>query len=168
MNSKEIELTLHEIHSLSFNDKDINIIMQLFYSMHIYKYIIKKIYISKSNRSNQFLIYNESRIFNSILIILNDNYNITTGNNIIIAKYYITKLNNIYLLGITYNIINYHFLNKPLDIKFYLLSDIINIICMNFINIKIYNIQCIVELLIEDHNLIKKDIKKKQNKCIIF
>ena len=93
MNSKEIELTLHEIHSLSFNDKDINIIMQLFYSMHIYKYIIKKIYISKSNRSNQFLIYNESRIFNSILIILNDNYNITTGNNIIIAKYYITKLN---------------------------------------------------------------------------
>jgi hypothetical protein len=163
MNSKEIELTLHDIHCLSFNDKDIQMIIKLFNSMHIYKYIIKKIYITKSNK---FLIYNESRIFNSILIILND-YNITT-NNTIVVKYYITRLNNIYLLGITYNIINYHCLNKPLDIKFYLLSDIINIICMNFINIKMYNIECIVELLIEDNNLIKKYIKKKKNKCIIF
>jgi hypothetical protein len=33
---------------------------------------------------------------------------------------------------------------------------------MNFINIKIYNIQCIVELLIEDNNSIKKNLKKKK------
>ena len=39
---------------------------------------------------------------------------------------------------------------------------------MNFINIKMYNIECIVELLIEDNNLIKKYIKKKKNNCIIF
>ena len=168
MNSKQIELTLYDIHSLTFNNKDINIIMQLLYSMHIYKYIIKKIYITNYNlesnkykyKNNKYLIYNESEIFNSILLILNN------------TKYYISKLNNIYLLGITYNIINDTYLNEPLDIKFYLLNDIINIICINFINIEIYNIQCIMDLIIKDNNNLKKKILKKKNifcdKCIII
>ena len=162
MNSKHIELTLHEIHSLTFNNKDINIIMQLLYSMHIYKYIIKKIYITNYNlqsnkyKYNKYLIYNESDIFNSILLILNN------------TKYYISKLNNIYLLGITYNIINNNYLNEPLDIKFYLLNDIINIICINFINIEIYNIQSIINLMIEDNNNLKKNILKIKNKKNIF
>jgi hypothetical protein len=171
MNSKQIELTLHEIHSLSFNNKDINTIMQLLYSMHIYKYMIKKIYITnynlehnKHNNNHKYLIYNESEIFNSILLILNNN-----------TKYYISKLNNIYLLGITYNIMNKNYLNEPLDIKFYLLNDIINIICINFINIELYNIQCIIDLILEDNKILKKNILKIKNKknincdkCIIF
>jgi hypothetical protein len=176
MNSKQIELTLHEIHLLSFNNKDINIIMQLLYSMHIYKYLIKKIYITNYNlesncklKHNKYLIYNESEIFNSILIILNNSY------NNIITKYYITKLNNIYLLGITYNLTNYNYLNNPLEIKFYLLSDVINIICINFINIEIFNIHYIIDLIIENNKIIEKDLKnlknKKKNicnKCIIM
>lgn len=170
MNSKQIELTLHDIHCLSFNNKDINMIMQLLYSMHIYKYMIKKIYITnynlehnKHNKNHKYLIYNESEIFNSILLILNN------------TKYYISKLNNIYLLGITYNIMNYNYLNEPLDIKFYLLNDIINIICINFINIELYNIQYIINLILEDNKLLKKNILKIKNKknincdkCIIF
>ena len=45
MNNKQLELTLCEIHKLNFCNMDIEYIKQTLYAMHLYKYILKKIYI---------------------------------------------------------------------------------------------------------------------------
>ena len=70
--------------------------------------------------------------------------------------------------------INYILWNSEKNIKFYLLSDVINIICINFVNIEIQNIQYIIELILEELKIFRLELTKIKNKkkicdkCVIF